>query len=112
MRRQGYDIIVVSQNKDKEEVVKWTDGDAAVASLTHMADAGRLLYDRFGFRRSQEGVWGVDSLSFYSSKPPDQLHPSMGQDVTQMGGDIVVDYTGTVSPSSMATSYVCQHVKT
>eukprot|EP01052_Picozoa_sp_SAG31_P032419 SAG31_NODE_3554_length_4129_cov_2.346402_1_plen_111_part_00 len=98
--RQDYDIFVVSQNKDEEEATKWNEScghkSQKLTVLPHIADSDRLLYDQFGFRRSQEGVWGVASLSFYSDKPPDQLHEPMGQDVSQMGGDIIVDCDGVV----------------
>eukprot|EP00913_Durusdinium_trenchii_P028168 g26411.t1 len=52
----------------------------------------------WGFRKSFQGVWSPEALRFYSDETlkGHQLHPSHGQDVHQMGGDVLLDQQGVV----------------
>jgi len=54
------------------------------------------FYHRLGFRKSFAGVWGPASLNFYADVKQSgrELHPSLGQDVHMMGGDLLVDAEG------------------
>ncbi|CAK0819826.1 unnamed protein product [Prorocentrum cordatum] len=60
-------------------------------------DAG-ATYRAWGFRKSFAGVWSSKSLRFYSDQKLSgrELHPSLGQDPHRMGGDVLLDGSGTV----------------
>lgn len=67
------------------------------AMLGTPGDAGST-YRSWGFKKSFIGVWSPESLRFYSDAKlgGTELHPSFGQDVHRMGGDLVVDGNGRV----------------
>mmetsp|Transcript_76872 Transcript_76872/g.164766 ORF Transcript_76872/g.164766 Transcript_76872/m.164766 type:complete len:161 (-) Transcript_76872:188-670(-) len=60
-------------------------------------DAG-ATYLAWGLRKSFVGVWSPESLRFYSDQKLSgtELHPSLGQDVHRMGGDLMLDSSGRV----------------
>jgi len=59
-------------------------------------DAGST-YLSWGMRKSFLGVWSPVSLRFYSDQKMNrELHPSLGQDVHRMGGDLLLDGHGRV----------------
>jgi len=60
-------------------------------------DAGST-YLGWGLRKSFLGVWSPVSLNFYSDQKLGgrETHPSYGQDVHRMGGDIMLDSAGRI----------------
>jgi len=54
------------------------------------------FYHTMGFRKSFAGVWGPASLNFYADMKQSgrELHPSLGQDVHMLGGDLLVGSDG------------------
>lgn len=97
-------VVVVSFCPDIETAQRW---DREVGSpFLHVIDPaspgvpgdGGNAYLSWGFRKSFVGVWGPESLSFYSDKKLSgaETHPALGQDVHRMGGDIFLDGTGAV----------------
>jgi hypothetical protein len=96
-------VVVVSFNPNAAVAQRW---DAEVASpFEHVFSAGigtgepGPLYRELGFRRSFTGVWGPKSLNFYAEQKLEgrELHPSLGQDVHMLGGDLLIDQTGRVA---------------
>jgi|EP01049_Picozoa_sp_SAG25_P001215 hypothetical protein len=92
-------IVVVGQNKNVEQAEEWNTSGTFYTDFIHLCDPSKALYKAFGFDRSLSGVWGAASLDFYVAEQMSgrELHPSMGQDVNQMGGDILIDGAGTVT---------------
>lgn len=99
----GLHVLVVSFCPDAQTAQRW---DEEVGSpFLHLIDpslevpghAGRA-YQTWGFRKSFQGVWSPEALRFYSDETlkGHQLHPSHGQDVHQMGGDVLLDQQGVV----------------
>lgn len=97
-------VIVLSFNPDIETAQRWNREvgspflhlmDPAVPGVP--GDAGSA-YLNWGLRKSFAGVWSPKSLRFYSDQKLGgrELHPSLGQDVHRMGGDLVIDSSGTV----------------
>lgn len=97
-------MVVVSFNPDVESGRQW-DEEVGSPFLHVMdpatpgspGDAGST-YLKWGFRKSFIGVWSPASLKFYSDQKLGgrELHPSKGQDVHRMGGDLLLDGEGTV----------------
>lgn len=97
-------VLVLSFCPDLETAQRW---DREVASpFLHLmdpatpgvpGDAGPT-YLAWGLKKSYKGVWSPESLRFYSEQKLGgrELHPSLGQDVHRMGGDLVIDGEGTV----------------
>lgn len=54
------------------------------------------VYRSMGFRKSFSGVWGPASINFYAEQKLEgrELHPSLGQDVHMLGGDLLIDAAG------------------
>jgi hypothetical protein len=93
-------VVVMSFNPNAAVAQRW---DAEVGSpFEHVFSAGMgigepgPLYRELGFRRSFTGVWGPKSLNFYAEQKLEgrELHPSLGQDVHMLGGDLLIDQTG------------------
>ena len=95
----GCGIVVVGQNKDIPQAEEWNVSGNFYADFIHLCDPSKELYKAFGFDRSLSGVWGPASLDFYVAEQMSgrELHPSMGQDVNQMGGDILIDGNGKIT---------------
>jgi len=97
-------VLVVSFNPDRETGRRWNRETAS--PFKHLldpetpgtpGDAGSA-FRAWGLRRSFIGVWSPESIRFYSDQKLSgtELHPSLGQDVHRMGGDIVLDGNGRV----------------
>lgn len=99
LETQGCGIVVVGQNKDVSQAEEWNTSGDFYSDFIHICDSDKHFYKSFGFNRSLSGVWGPSSLDFYVAEQMSgrELHPSMGQDVNQMGGDILVDGFGKVT---------------
>lgn len=56
------------------------------------------MYAAFGFPRSIAGTWSRDAIVAYADhvRSGGEMHGSHGQDVLQMGGDVVLDARGRV----------------
>lgn len=94
----------MSFNPDVEMARKWnTEVGSPFLQLLDPAtpgspgDAG-ATYLGWGLRKSFLGVWSPTSLNFYSDQKLGgrETHPSFGQDVHRMGGDIMLDSTGRI----------------
>lgn len=96
-------VVVLSFNPDLETAQRWDKEvqspflqvfDPAVPGTP--GDAG-TTYLSWGLKKSFIGVWSPASLRFYSDQKMNrELHPSLGQDVHRMGGDILLDSEGRV----------------
>lgn len=95
----GCGVVVVGQNQDVSQAEEWNTSGSFYCDFIHFCDPGKVFYKAYGFDRSLAGVWGPVSLDFYVAEQMSgrELHPSKGQDVNQMGGDILIDSTGTVT---------------
>lgn len=95
----GCGVVVVGQNKDVLQAEEWNTSGSFYCDFIHFCDPDKVFYKAYGFDRSLAGVWGPVSLDFYVAEQMSgrELHPSKGQDVNQMGGDILIDSTGTVT---------------
>jgi len=95
----GVTVVVLSFNPNAAVARRW---DTEVGSpFVHVFSAGRKgeagpLYHALGFRKSFAGVWGPASINFYADQKLQgrELHPSLGQDVHMLGGDLLLDPSG------------------
>mmetsp|Transcript_100723 Transcript_100723/g.284046 ORF Transcript_100723/g.284046 Transcript_100723/m.284046 type:complete len:164 (-) Transcript_100723:95-586(-) len=94
----------MSFNPDVETAQRWSKEIGSPflhlidpASPGVPGDAGST-YLEWGFKKSFVGVWSPVSIRFYAEEKMGgtELHPSLGQDVHRMGGNLVVDGTGRV----------------
>lgn len=97
-------MVVISFNPDVETARKWnTEVGSPFLQLMDPAtpgspgDAGGA-YLGWGLRKSFLGVWSPASLNFYSDQKLGgrETHPSYGQDVHRMGGDVMLDSAGRI----------------
>ena len=95
----GCGVVVVGQNKDVEQAEEWNTSGTFYCDFIHFCDPDKVFYKAYGFDRSLAGVWGPVSLDFYVAEQMSgrEMHPSKGQDVNQMGGDILIDSSGSVT---------------
>mmetsp|Transcript_29055 Transcript_29055/g.47010 ORF Transcript_29055/g.47010 Transcript_29055/m.47010 type:complete len:169 (+) Transcript_29055:170-676(+) len=93
--------MIVSFCPDLQTAQRW---DEEVGSpFVHLIDpkengqAG-AAYQSWGFPKSFQGVWSPEALKFYCDERLQGrvLHPSQGQDVHQMGGDVMVNHEGII----------------
>lgn len=97
-------VVVMSFNPDVETARQWnTEVGSPFLQLMDPAtpgspgDAGGA-YLGWGLRKSFLGVWSPVSLNFYSDQKLGgrETHPSKGQDVHRMGGDVMLDSAGRI----------------
>lgn len=97
-------VVVMSFNPDVEIAKKWNaEVGSPFLQLLDPANPGSpgdagSTYLAWGLRKSFLGVWSPASLNFYSDQKLGgrETHPSYGQDVHRMGGDIMLDNAGRI----------------
>eukprot|EP00435_Cladocopium_sp_Y103_P052205 s373_g16.t1 len=94
--------MIVSFCPDLQTAQRW---DEEVGSpFVHLIDPSEMqgqagaAYQSWGFPKSFQGVWSPEALKFYCDERLHGrvLHPSQGQDVHQMGGDVMVNHQGII----------------
>lgn len=93
--------MIVSFCPDLQTAQRW---DEEVGSpFVHLIDPSEkgqagAAYQSWGFPKSFQGVWSPEALKFYCDERLHGrvLHPSQGQDVHQMGGDVMVNQQGII----------------
>ena len=99
-RRLRVPVLVLSLCPDRATAAQW---DAQVGHPFRHIVWGEGVspasaYAQLGFKRSLAGVWSEASLGWYAEQKAAgaELHSSLGQDVNQLAGDLVIDAGGRV----------------
>lgn len=101
-RALGARVLIVSFNQSLALARQWNR--EVGTRFPHLIDPGDNgaagdIYHRYRFARSVAGTWNPGSLTFYASQMLQgrELHPSHGQDVNMLAGDMVLDAVGRVA---------------
>lgn len=102
LERLGIRVVVVSFCPDLQTAQMW---DEEVGSpFLHLIDPSETpgqaghAYQLWGFPKSFQGVWAPEALKFYCDEKLQghALHSSNGQDLHQMGGDVMINHEGII----------------
>lgn len=102
LERLGIRVVVVSFCPDLQTAQMW---DEEVGSpFLHLIDPSETpghaghAYQSWGLPKSFQGVWAPEALKFYCDEKLQghTLHNSNGQDVHQMGGDVMINHEGII----------------
>lgn len=98
MATVGADVVVVSFG-DRKGALMWRQ--QTECAFTVLLDSARQLYNLIGFKRSAAKVWCIETMTYYADQLAAGRHlpqpqPDIDDDPHQMGGDIILNGSGSI----------------